>query len=67
MSYPTRDEVRAIPMAAADVPFNDGVSEAFLDHTADETLLVLSTHQSRHPARPSAALDPLFGDTVATR
>ncbi len=39
---PTRDEVRRILTAAADVIFSDGVPDAFLDQWADETLFMLS-------------------------
>jgi hypothetical protein len=35
---PTRDEVRQVLAAAADVLFDDGVTAAFLDHWADETM-----------------------------
>jgi hypothetical protein len=44
---PTRDEVRRILAVAADVVFSDGVSDAFLDLWADETVLVLSLLESR--------------------
>jgi hypothetical protein len=39
---PTRDEVRTILAAAADVLFSDGVSDAFLDHWVEESLFMLS-------------------------
>lgn len=44
----TRDEVRRVLVAAADVLFSDGVSEPFLDQWADETLFMLSISESRH-------------------
>jgi hypothetical protein len=44
---PMRDEVRRILVAAADVIFSDGVSDAFLDHWADETVFMLSLQASR--------------------
>jgi len=44
----TRDEVRRILTAAADVLFSDGVPDAFLDQWADETLFMLSISDSRH-------------------
>ena len=43
---PAHDEVRRILVAAADVIFSDGVSNAFLDHWTDETLLLLSIRES---------------------
>lgn len=51
---PTRDEVRRILTAAADVVFSDGVPDAFLDQWADETLFMLSlgaTPQVTHAHR----------------
>lgn len=42
MPNPTRDELRTILTAAADVIFSDGVPEAFLDRWVDETLVMLS-------------------------
>ena len=39
---PTRDEVRRILAAAADVVFSDGVPGEFLDQWADETVFMLS-------------------------
>ncbi len=44
----TRDEVRQVLVAAADVLFSDGVPETFLDQWADETLFMLSISESRH-------------------
>jgi hypothetical protein len=44
---PMRDEVRRILAAAADVIFSDGVSDAFLDQWADETVFMLSLQTSR--------------------
>ena len=44
----TRDEVRRVLVAAADVLFSDGVPDAFLDQWADETLFMLSVSDSRH-------------------
>jgi hypothetical protein len=41
-SVPTSHEIRRILVAAADVIFSDGVSEAFLDQWADETRILLS-------------------------
>jgi hypothetical protein len=43
---PTRNAVREILAAAADVIFSDGVSDAFLDQWADETLIMLSIDES---------------------
>lgn len=40
--FPTRDEVRRILAAAADVVFSDGVPEEFLDQWAEETVFMLS-------------------------
>lgn len=45
-TIPTRDEVRRILVAAADVIFSDGVAEAFLDQWADETVFMLSLGDS---------------------
>lgn len=59
--FPTRDDVRRILVAAADVIFSDGVSEAFLDHWADETVFMLSLpahHRSRVSANVPRADDP---------
>ena len=39
---PTRDEVRRILAAAADVIFSDGVFEAFIDHWVVETMALLA-------------------------
>ena len=39
---PPRESVHRILAAAADVVFSDGVSDAFLDQWADETLMMLS-------------------------
>ena len=47
---PTRDEVRQILLAAADVIFSDGVSESFLDYWADQTELMLALLASRQEA-----------------
>lgn len=44
----TRDEVRRILTAAADVLFSDGVPDVFLDQWADETLFMLSISAPRH-------------------
>lgn len=44
----TRDEVRRVLVAAADVLFSDGAPEAFLDQWTDETLFMLSISESRH-------------------
>lgn len=43
---PTRERVRAILEAAADVLFSDGVSSAFLDQWTDETIFVLSASRT---------------------
>jgi hypothetical protein len=45
-SIPTRDQVRRILAAAADVIFSDGVPETFLDQWADETVFMLSLSES---------------------
>ncbi len=45
-SIPTRDEVRRILAAAADVIFSDGVHKALLDQWADETMIMLSVTES---------------------
>ena len=42
----TRDEVRRILAAGADVIFSDGVAEVFLEQWADETMFMLSLGQS---------------------
>jgi hypothetical protein len=52
-SIPTRDEVRQILTAAADVLFSDGVAEEFLDQWADETVFMLSLGPVPHTARPT--------------
>ena len=39
------DEIRRVLIAAADVIFSDGVSDAFLDHWAEETLQLLLTRR----------------------
>jgi hypothetical protein len=41
----THDDVRRILGAAADAIFSDGVSDAFLDHWTDETMLLLSIRE----------------------
>ena len=41
-NVPTSHEIRRILVAAADVIFSDGVSDAFLDQWADETRIMLS-------------------------
>ena len=50
-STPTRDELRHILAAAADVIFSDGVAEEFLDQWADETVFMLSLDPTPHTAR----------------
>ena len=54
---PTRDGVRSILAAAADVLFSDGVSSALLDQWTDETIFVLSVQRAastpRMPRMPS--------------
>ena len=45
-NMPSRDQVRWILAAAADVVFSDGVPEAFLDQWADETMIMLSVSES---------------------
>ena len=42
----TRDEVRRVLVAAADVLFSDDVPDTFLDQWADETLFMLSISES---------------------
>jgi hypothetical protein len=42
----TRDDIRRILAAGADVIFSDGVAEAFLEQWADETMFMLSLGQS---------------------
>jgi hypothetical protein len=37
-----RQDVRAVLLAAADVIFSDGVSDAFIDQWTDETLRLLA-------------------------
>jgi hypothetical protein len=53
-------DLRTILAAAADVIFSDGVSDAFLDHWVDETLIMLSV-RDRRPAKPPAVLDAFSG------
>jgi hypothetical protein len=48
---PTLPEIRDVLAAASDVVFSDGVSEAFLDQWAAETVFVLS---ARHEAEGRA-------------
>ena len=45
-NVPTSHEIRRILVAAADVIFSDGVSDAFLDQWADETRIMLSIDAS---------------------
>ncbi len=45
-NIPTRNEVRRVLVAAADVIFSDGVPETFIDQWADETLFLLSLGDS---------------------
>lgn len=52
---PTHNEVRRILVAAADVIFSDGVTDAFLDHWTTDTLLMLSLAISER-ATPATVL-----------
>jgi hypothetical protein len=65
--FPTRDEVRRILVAAADVVFSDGVSEAFLDHWADGTVFMLSLLVRRQVTAAPSALAPADGSAPASR
>jgi hypothetical protein len=48
---PTRETVRQVLVAAADVAFGDGVSPRFLDQWVDETCFLLSlAARDRHTA-----------------
>jgi len=49
-NIPTRDEVRRILGAAADVVFSDGVHETFLEQWADETMFMLSLSDASRSA-----------------
>ncbi len=51
---PTRDGVRRVLAAAADVIFSDGVPETFIDRWADETLFLLSFDESLTASGKSA-------------
>jgi hypothetical protein len=44
---PSRDDVRTVLAAAADVVFSDGVSETFLEQWTDETLFLLGVRAGR--------------------
>jgi hypothetical protein len=65
--FPTCDEVRRILVAAADVIFSDGVSEAFLDHWADETVFMLSLPAHRQVTPAPSAVAPADGSVPASR
>jgi hypothetical protein len=43
---PSRDDVRLVLTAAADVLFSDGVPDAFIDQWIDETVFLLSVGAS---------------------
>lgn len=45
-----RDDIRLVLLAAADVIFSDGVSEAFIDQWVDETVQLLMRKRVPMPA-----------------
>jgi len=50
---PSREQVRAVLAAAADVVFSDGVSDGFLEQWTDETMFVLGLHAAGPTGVPS--------------